>query len=67
MALAEKQILKSLPQEYGLTTISQMLLRWCDKDCGIFNTLCTLVWVFAHCDNNKKVTTEVKEVFVNSI
>lgn len=36
-------------------TIAQMLLRWCDKDCGIFNTLCTLVWVFAHCDTKKQV------------
>ena len=30
-----------------------MLLRWCDKDCGIFSTLCTLLWVLAH-DNKKK-------------
>lgn len=34
------------------TTITQMLKRWCDKDCETFNTLCTLMWVFAH--NNKK-------------
>ncbi|CAO1402944.1 unnamed protein product [Diamesa serratosioi] len=42
-------------QEQGLMTIAQMLLRWCDKDCGIFNTLCTLVWVFAHCDTKKQM------------
>ncbi|CAO1438479.1 unnamed protein product [Diamesa tonsa] len=42
-------------QEQGLMTIAQMLLRWCDKDCGIFNTLCTLIWVFAHCDTKKKM------------
>lgn len=42
-------------QEHGLMTIAQMLLRWSDKNCGIFNTLCTLVWVFAHCENKKKV------------
>lgn len=29
-------------------TIAQMLLRWCDKECGIFITLCTLVWIFGH-------------------
>lgn len=23
-----------------------MLSRWCDKDCDIFNVLCTLLWVF---------------------
>uniref|UniRef100_A0A182PU03 Metalloendopeptidase n=1 Tax=Anopheles epiroticus TaxID=199890 RepID=A0A182PU03_9DIPT len=40
-------------QEDGLVTVSQMLLRWCDKDCGIFSTLCTLLWVLAH-DNKKK-------------
>uniref|UniRef100_A0AAG5CSS1 Calponin-homology (CH) domain-containing protein n=1 Tax=Anopheles atroparvus TaxID=41427 RepID=A0AAG5CSS1_ANOAO len=40
-------------QENGLVTVSQMLLRWCDKDCGIFSTLCTLLWVLAH-DIKKK-------------
>uniref|UniRef100_A0A182QS01 Calponin-homology (CH) domain-containing protein n=1 Tax=Anopheles farauti TaxID=69004 RepID=A0A182QS01_9DIPT len=40
-------------QEDGLVTVSQMLLRWCDKDCGIFSTLCTLLWVLAH-DIKKK-------------
>ncbi|XP_058059914.1 protein abnormal spindle [Anopheles bellator] len=40
-------------QEKGLVTVSQMLLRWCDKDCGIFSTLCTLLWVLAH-DCRKK-------------
>lgn len=29
-------------------TIAQMLLRWCDKECGIFITLCTLIWIFGH-------------------
>lgn len=29
-------------------TLAQMLLRWCDKECGIFITLCTLVWIFGH-------------------
>lgn len=40
----------TLPQAYrkiGLLTVSQMLLRWCDKDCNIFNTLCSVIWVFA--------------------
>ncbi|XP_055616188.1 protein abnormal spindle [Toxorhynchites rutilus septentrionalis] len=40
-------------QENGLVTVSQMLLRWCDKECGIFNTLCTLLWVLSH-DVRKK-------------
>ncbi|XP_058467772.1 protein abnormal spindle [Malaya genurostris] len=40
-------------QENGLITVSQMLLRWCDKECGIFNTLCTLLWVLSH-DAHKK-------------
>lgn len=42
-------------QESGLVTIAQMLLRWSDKDCPIFNTLCTLVWVFIHSEEKKKV------------
>jgi abnormal spindle-like microcephaly-associated protein len=42
--------------ENGLFTIASMLLRWCDKDCGIFNTLCTLIWVFSHCEKKKKVS-----------
>ncbi|KAH8382432.1 hypothetical protein KR009_003505, partial [Drosophila setifemur] len=42
-------------QESGLVTIAQMLLRWCDKDSEIFNTLCTLIWVFAHCPKKRKV------------
>ncbi|KAH8271407.1 hypothetical protein KR018_009100, partial [Drosophila ironensis] len=42
-------------QEGGLVTIAQMLLRWCDKDCEIFNTLCTLIWVFAHCPKKRKI------------
>ncbi|XP_065364471.1 protein abnormal spindle [Calliphora vicina] len=42
-------------QEGGLVTIAQMLLRWCDKDCDIFNTLCTLIWIFAHCPVKRKV------------
>ncbi|XP_039447845.1 protein abnormal spindle-like [Culex pipiens pallens] len=40
-------------QENGLVTVSQMLLRWCDKECAIFNTLCTLLWVLSH-DRHKK-------------
>ncbi|XP_055525020.1 protein abnormal spindle [Wyeomyia smithii] len=40
-------------QENGLVTVSQMLLRWCDKECGIFNTLCTLLWILSH-DTHKK-------------
>ncbi|XP_052891849.1 protein abnormal spindle [Anopheles moucheti] len=40
-------------QEDGLVTVSQMLLRWCDKDCAIFSTLCTLLWVLAHDDKKK--------------
>lgn len=45
-------------QEGGLVTIAQMLLRWCDKDSEIFNTLCTLIWVFAHCPKKRKVTNQ---------
>uniref|UniRef100_A0A1A9V0G2 Calponin-homology (CH) domain-containing protein n=1 Tax=Glossina austeni TaxID=7395 RepID=A0A1A9V0G2_GLOAU len=45
-------------QEGGLVTIAQMLLRWCDKDCEIFNTLCTLIWVFAHCDVKRKIISD---------
>lgn len=40
-------------QENGLVTVSQMLLRWCDKECAIFNTLCTLLWVLSH-DTHKR-------------
>ncbi|XP_055587217.1 protein abnormal spindle [Uranotaenia lowii] len=40
-------------RESGLVTVSQMLLRWCDKECGIFNTLCSLLWVLSH-DVHKK-------------
>lgn len=43
-------------QESGLVTIAQMLLRWCDKDCEIFNTLCTLIWLFAHCPYKRHVS-----------
>ncbi|KAH8417141.1 hypothetical protein KR222_004381, partial [Zaprionus bogoriensis] len=42
-------------QEGGLVTVAQMLLRWCDKDSEIFNTLCTLIWVFAHCPKKRKI------------
>uniref|UniRef100_A0A1A9W4G5 Abnormal spindle-like microcephaly-associated protein ASH domain-containing protein n=1 Tax=Glossina brevipalpis TaxID=37001 RepID=A0A1A9W4G5_9MUSC len=42
-------------QEGGLVTIAQMLLRWCDKDCEIFNTLCTLIWIFSHCSVKRKI------------
>ncbi|KAH8294193.1 hypothetical protein KR054_009304, partial [Drosophila jambulina] len=45
-------------QEGGLVTIAQMLLRWCDKDSEIFNTLCTLIWVFAHCPKKRRVNHE---------
>uniref|UniRef100_A0A336KZE0 CSON002493 protein n=1 Tax=Culicoides sonorensis TaxID=179676 RepID=A0A336KZE0_CULSO len=42
--------------EYGLMTIAQMLLRWCDKECGIFIALCTLIWIFGHDpDMNQKI------------
>ncbi|EDV93118.1 protein abnormal spindle [Drosophila grimshawi] len=42
-------------QEGGLVTIAQMLMRWCDKDSEIFNTLCTLIWVFAHCPKKRRI------------
>ncbi|XP_067618034.1 protein abnormal spindle [Eurosta solidaginis] len=45
-------------QESGLVTIAQMLLRWCDKDSEIFNTLCTLVWLFAHCVYKRHIIRE---------
>lgn len=38
-----------------LETIAQMLLRWSDKECPIFNTLCTLIYVFIQTPNHKKV------------
>lgn len=44
-------------QESGFVTIAQMLLRWCDKDCPIFNTLCTLVWIFSHNSEKMEVYT----------
>lgn len=43
-------------QEGGLVTIAQMLMRWCDKDCDIFNTLCTLIWVFSHSPEKQRVS-----------
>ncbi|XP_037027156.1 protein abnormal spindle [Bradysia coprophila] len=42
----------------GLTTIAQMLLRWCDKDCDIFNTLCSLVYVFCQ---SAELTKEIRK------
>uniref|UniRef100_A0A0A1XKX4 Protein abnormal spindle n=1 Tax=Zeugodacus cucurbitae TaxID=28588 RepID=A0A0A1XKX4_ZEUCU len=45
-------------QESGLVTIAQMLLRWCDKDSEIFNTLCTLIWLFAHCPYKRHIIRE---------
>ncbi|CAD6994511.1 unnamed protein product [Ceratitis capitata] len=45
-------------QESGLVTIAQMLLRWCDKDGEIFNTLCTLIWLFAHCPYKRQIIRE---------
>ncbi|KAJ6637354.1 Protein abnormal spindle [Pseudolycoriella hygida] len=41
----------------GLTTIAQMLLRWCDKDCQIFNTLCTLIYIFCQ---SEQLTKEIR-------
>nr|XP_036213478.1 protein abnormal spindle-like [Bactrocera oleae] len=35
-----------------------MLLRWCDKDSEIFNTLCTLIWLFAHCPYKRLIIRE---------
>lgn len=32
-------------QSHGLETIAQMLLRWSNKECGIFNTLCSVIYV----------------------
>jgi abnormal spindle-like microcephaly-associated protein len=43
-------------QANGLKTIAQMLLRWCDKECGIFNTMCTLVWIFSHSAKENEVS-----------
>lgn len=47
-------------QENGLITIAQMLLRWCDKECGIFNTLCTLIWIFSHYPDKRRVSLNVR-------
>ncbi|XP_055381188.1 protein abnormal spindle [Condylostylus longicornis] len=41
--------------EDGLVTIAQMLLRWCDKESDIFNTLCTLIWIFSHCPIKRRI------------
>lgn len=38
-----------------LETISQILMRWSDKECPIFNTLCTLLYVFIQTPHHKKV------------
>lgn len=43
-------------QSHGLTTIAQMLLRWCDKDCPIFDTLCTVIWVFSQTESMRDVS-----------
>lgn len=39
-----------------LETIGQMLLRWSDKECPIFNTLCTLIFVFSQTPSHKRVS-----------
>jgi abnormal spindle-like microcephaly-associated protein len=44
----------------GLVTVAQMLLRWCDKECGIFNTLCSLIYVFSYCEDKKMVSCPYK-------
>ncbi|ALC47916.1 asp [Drosophila busckii] len=54
-------------QESGLVTIAQMLLRWCDKDSDIFNTLCTLIWIFSHCPNKRKFRHRISKFFVYQV
>ncbi len=46
-----------------MSTVAQLLLRWCDKDCGIFNTLCTFIYVFAHCEHHRRVSSNLVEKF----
>lgn len=38
-----------------MVPVAQLLLRWCDKECGIFNTLCTVIWIFAQNPNMNNV------------
>uniref|UniRef100_A0A1B0GHN7 Calponin-homology (CH) domain-containing protein n=2 Tax=Lutzomyia longipalpis TaxID=7200 RepID=A0A1B0GHN7_LUTLO len=45
----------------AFTIIAQMLLRWCDKKCEIFNTLCTLIWVFIQ---DPKKNQKIREFMV---
>lgn len=39
-----------------LDMIGQILLRWSDKECPIFNTLCTLIYVFVQTPHHKTVS-----------
>lgn len=44
-------------QRDGLVTVAQMLLRWCDKECGIFNTLCSVIYVQVQSDRMREVSS----------
>uniref|UniRef100_A0A1B0D2H3 Uncharacterized protein n=1 Tax=Phlebotomus papatasi TaxID=29031 RepID=A0A1B0D2H3_PHLPP len=49
----------------AFTIIAQMLLRWSDKQCGIFNTLCTLIWVFIQDPKkNRKDTSKTGYIYI---
>lgn len=43
-------------QSHGLVTVAQMLLRWCDKECAIFNTLCSVIYVQVQCSRMRAVS-----------
>lgn len=42
-------------QIHNFETVAQILSRWCDKDCDIFNVLCTVLWVFIQNPSMNKV------------
>ncbi|XP_055315323.1 protein abnormal spindle [Sitodiplosis mosellana] len=41
-------------QIHHFETVAQILYRWCDKDCDIFNVLCTVLYVFIQCPTINK-------------
>lgn len=46
-------------QIHNFETVAQILYRWCDKDCDIFNVLCTVLYVFIQCPTINKVIKSV--------
>lgn len=56
------QPFNSFQQIHHFETVAQILYRWCDKDCDIFNVLCTLLYVFIQCPiiNQVKIDSMIK-------